>query len=255
MSPVVTTFVFLTCRYSPAFSLARLTLSTSSIKSSLVPASSVVSSASACDHTYPNWYASRHTCCSNAALVGGIFSIVREHCANNSFPASCTPLAEHFLLYMTTMNLSIFYRISELTFTGCRYRSRKAYVTDGQELHADFFPRPRKVDTVSHPLTAWKNINAFSLHIPNRVDSNMSKVNTGSKANPEFIKPKRQEIPIARTTHLCLWFGLLLCAVLVVHNAQRGAECAYLLPHGNMAGDTRRRSCHSVWRLSFHPLC
>ena len=45
MSPVVITFVFPTFRYSPAFSLARLTLPTSSIKSSLVPASSVVSSA------------------------------------------------------------------------------------------------------------------------------------------------------------------------------------------------------------------
>ena len=132
-------------------------------------------------------------------------------------------------------------------------------VTDGQELHAnhaDFFPRPRKVDTVSHPVTAWKNINAFSLHIfHNRVDSNLSKVNTDSKGNPEFIKPKRQEIPIARTTHQCLWFGLSLCAVLVVHNAQRGAECAYLPPRGNMAGDTRRRSCHSVGRRSLHPLC
>ena len=121
---------------------------------------------SACDHTYPNWDAACRTCCSNAALVGGMFSIVREHCANNSFPASFTPLAEHFLLYMTTMNLSIFYRVSELTSTGCIYRSRKAYVTDGQELHAnraDFFPRPRKLDTVSHPLIAWKNINTFSL--------------------------------------------------------------------------------------------
>ena len=214
---------------------------------------------SACDHTYPNRYAARRTCCCNAALVGGMFSIVREHCANNSFPASFTPLAEHFLLYMTTMHLSIFYRVSELTSTGCRDRSRKAYVTDGQELHAnhaDFFPRPRKLDTVSHPLIAWKNINAFSLHIfHNRVDSNLSKVNTDSKANPEFIKPKRQEISIARTTHLCLWFGLSLCAVLVVHNAQRGAECGYLPPHGNMAGYTRCRSCHSVWRLSLHPLC
>ena len=39
------TFVFPTFRYSPAFSLARLTLPTSSITSSLVPASSVVLSA------------------------------------------------------------------------------------------------------------------------------------------------------------------------------------------------------------------
>ena len=120
---------------------------------------------STCDHTYLAWYASRRTCCSNAALVGGMFSIVREHCANNSFLASFTPLAEHSLLYMTTMNLSIFYGVSELTSTGCRDRSRKASVTDGKELHAnhaDFFPQPRKLDTV-HPLTAWKNINTFSL--------------------------------------------------------------------------------------------
>ena len=34
-------------------------------------------------------------------------------------------------------------------------------------------------------------------------------------------------------------FGLPICEVLVVHNAQRGAECAYLPPHGNMVGDTR----------------
>ena len=121
---------------------------------------------SACDHTYPNWYAARRTCCSHAALVGGMFSIVREHCANNSFLASFTPLAEHFLLYMTTMNLSIFYRVSEITSTGCTDRSRKASVTGGKELHAnhaDFFPQPRRLDTVSHPLIAWKNINTFSL--------------------------------------------------------------------------------------------
>ena len=32
---------------------------------------------SACDHTYPAWYAARRTRGSNAALVGGMFSIVR----------------------------------------------------------------------------------------------------------------------------------------------------------------------------------
>ena len=44
MSPVVLTFVFPTLRYSPAFSLARLSLSTSSVNYSLVPSSSVASS-------------------------------------------------------------------------------------------------------------------------------------------------------------------------------------------------------------------
>ena len=56
--------------------------------------------------------------------------------------------------------------VSELTSTGCRYRSRKASVTAGQELHAnhaDVYPQPRKLDTVSHPLIAWTEINAFSL--------------------------------------------------------------------------------------------
>ena len=121
---------------------------------------------STCDHTYPKWYAACRTCCSNAALVGGMFSIVREHFANNSFLASFTPLAEHFLLYMTTMNLSIFYRVSELTSTGCRDRSRKASVTDGQELHAshaDIFQQPRKLDIVSHQLIALRNVIAFSM--------------------------------------------------------------------------------------------
>ena len=65
---------------------------------------------------------------------------------------------------MTTMNLYIFSRVSELTSTCCRNRSRKAYVTEGQELHAnhaDFFPQPRNLDTVSHQLVAWRNIIAF----------------------------------------------------------------------------------------------
>ena len=118
---------------------------------------------SACDHTYPACYAARRTCCSDAALVGGMFSIVREPYANKSFH---TPLAEHVLLYTTTRNLSIPSRVSGLTYTGCRDRSRKASIADGQYLqvnHADFFPWPRQLDTVSHPLTALKSVYAFSL--------------------------------------------------------------------------------------------
>ena len=59
---------------------------------------------------------------------------------------------------MTTMNLSIFKRVSELTSTGCRDILRKASVTDEQELHAnhaDFFLQPKKLDTVSHPLISY----------------------------------------------------------------------------------------------------
>ena len=116
-----------------------------------------------CDHTYPACFAARRTCCSNAALVGEMFSIVREPCANTSFH---TPLAEHVLLYTTTRNLSIPSRVSELTSTGCRDRSRKASITDGQDLqanHAGFFPWLRQLDTVSHPLTALKSNYTFSL--------------------------------------------------------------------------------------------
>ena len=55
-------------------------------------------------------------------------------------------------------------------------------------------------------------------------------------------------------SHLCPRFGLPICEVLVVHNAQRGAECSYLPPRGNMVGDTRHPSRHSVWRRSFRHL-
>ena len=117
--------------------------------------------ASACDHTYPACYAARRTCCSNSALLGLFGSIVREPCANNSFRTS---LAEHVLLYLTTRNLSIPSMVSELTYTGCRDRSRKASITDGQDLqanHAEFFLWPRQLDTASHPLTALKSIYVF----------------------------------------------------------------------------------------------
>ena len=91
----------------------------------------------------------------------------------------------------------------------------------------------------------------------NLVDSNLSKVSTDSKANPEFIKPKRQEMSYCNNNHICVYGSdyhfakSLSCAT---RNALRGAECAYLPPHGNMAGDTRRRSCHSVWRRSLNHL-
>ena len=133
---------------------------------------------SACDHTHPACYAARRTCCSNAALVGGMFSIVREPCANNSFH---TPLPEHVQLYTTHRNLSIHSRVSELTSTGCRDRSRKASIADGKDLqakHADCFSWLRQLDTVSHPLTALKSIyTAFFIDICNNLlDSNLSKL-------------------------------------------------------------------------------
>ena len=135
------------------------------------------------------WHAARRTCCSN---VGGMFSIVREPYTNNFFLASFAPLVEHILRYMTTMNISICYRVSELTATGCRDRSRKAYVTDGQERHAnhaDFIPQPRKLDTMSHPLIVCNFTKSSSCTMHN-VDQN---------------------------AHICLRMGTLLEILDIIH--------------------------------------
>ena len=92
----------------------------------------------------------------------------------------CSPLSENRVpttlsilhwLYTTHRNLSIHSRVSELTSTGCRDRSRKASIADGKDLqakHADCFSWLRQLDTVSHPLTALKSIyTAFFIDISN----------------------------------------------------------------------------------------
>ena len=136
-----------------------------------------------------------------------MFSIVREPCANK-IKSFHIPLAEHVLLYTTTRNLSIPSRVSGLTSTGCRDRSRKASIADGQDLQAnraDFFPWPRQLDTVSHPLTALKSIYVFFIDIFNNLlDSNLSKVSTDAKSNPEFSKPKRRGMPYCKDNHICV---------------------------------------------------
>ena len=40
------------------------------------------------------------------------------------------------------------------------------------------------------------------LFFNNLVDSNLSKVSTDAKANPEFIKPKRREMPYSKVNHI-----------------------------------------------------
>ena len=91
---------------------------------------------SACDHTYPACYAARRTCCSNAALVDGMFSIAENH-----VPTTLSIL--HWLntfcctRQLYTRNFSVPSRVSELTYTGCRDRSRKASIADGQDLKAN----------------------------------------------------------------------------------------------------------------------
>ena len=39
----------------------------------------------------------------------------------------------------------------------------------------------------------------------NLVNSNLSKVSTDAKANPEFIKPERQEISYCKDNHICVY--------------------------------------------------
>ena len=39
----------------------------------------------------------------------------------------------------------------------------------------------------------------------NLVDSNLSKVCTDAKANPEFIKPERQEMSYCKDNHICVY--------------------------------------------------
>ena len=41
----------------------------------------------------------------------------------------------------------------------------------------------------------------------NLMDNNLSKVSTDAKADPEFIKPKRREIPYCKDNHICVYFS------------------------------------------------
>ena len=140
-----------------------------------------------------------------AALVGVFGSIVREPCANNSFR---TPLAEHVLLYMTTRNLSIPSRVSELTSTGCRDRPRKASFTDGQDPqanHADFLSVAEAARHSVAPTDSIEEHLCFFIDIFNNLlNSNLPIVSTDAKSYPEFIKPKRREMPYCKDNHICV---------------------------------------------------
>ena len=160
---------------------------------------------SACDHTYPACYAARRTCCSNAALGGGMFSIVREPCANTAFH---TPLAEHVLLYTTTRNLSIPSRVSE------RSRLQAAEIDGGRHiLRMDKICKRTMVtfsvaEAARHSVAPTGSIEehlCFFIDIFNNLlDSNLSNVSTDAKSNPEFIKPKRRQMPYYKDNHICV---------------------------------------------------
>ena len=59
---------------------------------------------------------------------------------------------------------------------------------------------------MSHQLTALKNIyTAFFIDICNNLlDSNLSKVSTDAKSNPELIKLKRRAMPYCKDNHICV---------------------------------------------------
>ena len=188
-----------------------------------------------------------------AALVGVFGSIVREPCANNSFR---TPLAEHVLLYMTTRNISI---PSELTSTGCRDRSRKASFTDGQDPqanHADFLSVAEAARHSVAPTDSIEEHLCFFIDIFNNLlNSDVPIVSTAEYRRQILPRVHQAEAPgnalLQGQPHLCPRFGLAICEVLVVHNAQRGAECAYMgtwleildITHVILCGDDRFILC------------
>ena len=140
---------------------------------------------SACDHTYPACYAARRTCCSNAALVGGMFFIVREPCANNYF---LTPLAEHVLLYTTTRNISIHSRVSELTSIQAAEIDRGMHLLRMQKISRLTMMTFSVAEEARHSVAPNGSIEehlCFFIDIFNNLlDSNLSKVSTDAKSNP-----------------------------------------------------------------------
>ena len=207
-------------------------------------------------NTYPACYAARRTCCSNAALVGGMFSIVREPCANKSFH---TPLAEHVLLYTPTRNLSIPSRVSGFTSTGCRDRSRKASIADGQDLqanHADFFSVAEAARHSVAPTDSIEEHLCFFIDILNNLlDSNLSKMSTDAKYNPEFIKPKRRGMPYCKDNHICVHgsdYQFAKSLSCTMRNVEQNARICLLMgawleildiPHVILCGDDRFILC------------
>ena len=100
----------------------------------------------------------QHVWC--AARVGGIASYGLCFLANMSSRASSTPLAVLDLSYIITTNFSRICRSSSSTVSGYWLSLAKTSDTSvyaSQVSHADFFHLPRKADTTSHPVNAWKN--------------------------------------------------------------------------------------------------
>ena len=63
------------------------------------------------------------------------------------------------------------------------------------------------------------------------MDSNLSKVSTETKANPEFIKPERQEISYCKENHICVYgsdyhFAKSLCTM---SNVEQNARICVLV--------------------------
>ena len=111
-----------------------------------------------------------------------------------------------------------------------------------------FFPCPRQLDTLSHH---WQHWRAYFL-----IDSNLSKVSTDAKSNPEFTKPKRREMPYCKDNHICVHgsdYKFAKCLSCKMRIVEKNARICLLL--GTWLEISRYHSCHSAWRRSFHPLC
>ena len=136
----------------------------------------------------------------------------------------------------------------------------KASIADGQYLQAnqtDFFSWPRQLDTVSHPLTALKSIDlCFFIDIFNNLsDSNLSKVSTDAKSNPEFIKPKRRGMSYCKNNHICVHgsdYQFAKSLSCTIRNVEQNARICLLMgtvleildiPHVILSGDDRFIIC------------
>ena len=103
-------------------------------------------------HTWPAWNNARLTCCSNAELVGGMFSSWRLPNANNRFRASFTFCNVDVRLYKSTTNLSSDFASSSLIWLGDWESLLKRDLNISDALHTPhaFFCQSHRMLTLCH---------------------------------------------------------------------------------------------------------
>ena len=156
------------------------------------------------------------------------------------------------------LGTSIPSRVSELTYTGCRDISRKAYIADGQDLqanHADFFVTEAARHSVTPTDSIEEHLCFFIGIFNNLLDSNLSKVSTEAKSNTEFIKPKRRGMPYCKDNHICVHgsdYQFAKSLSCTMRNVEQNARIRLLvgtwleildIPHVILCGDDRFIIC------------